>query len=486
MGRAQVTDLTDLVDRLAGHKLLGGVPRRELEWLAAHGELRSLAAGESMLATSSPVEEMFIVLTGHFSIYFERETGRRKMTEWFGGDVSGYLPFSRMKTVPTRSNVTTDEATEVVAVNRSHFPELIIQCPNVLAELVHVMLDRARLFTSTDWQDEKMMSLGRLAAGLAHELNNPASAVVRSAKLLGDALREAEEAATAFGEAALSVAEREGVAAIRDRSLIPATTGVFSALERSDRDDDIQNWLEAHGAETAPGGALAESGVTIDALDELATTVSGEKLDVALRLIASGYATRSLATDIERASRKIHELVSSVKRFTFMDQAGVLEPLSITQGVTDTVAVLASKARAKSVTVRLDLPANLPTVNAYGGELNQVWSNLLENAIDAVAQSGEVDVSATLDGEQVVVRFIDNGSGIPPDIKGRIFDPFFTTKPMGQGTGLGLDISRRIVQRHGGYIEVESVPGRTEFRICLPLTAKPSPAAASPALSSPR
>jgi len=196
---------------------------------------------------------------------------------------------------------------------------------------------------------------------------------------------------------------------------------------------------------------------------------------VGLRSVAAGYSTRTLASDIQRAATRIYDLVSAVKRFTYMDRATVTEPSSVAQGIIDTVAVLASKAKAKSVMVRLEIPDGLPLVRAFGGELNQVWSNLLENALDAAPPSGQVSVKAAQHGDDIIVRVIDDGPGIPPDIQGRIFDPFFTTKPMGQGTGLGLDISRRIVQRHDGQIEVDSQPGRTEFRVRLPVdNVKPS------------
>jgi signal transduction histidine kinase len=175
-----------------------------------------------------------------------------------------------------------------------------------------------------------------------------------------------------------------------------------------------------------------------------------------------------LATDVERATTRIYELVSAVKRFTYMDRPTVAEPSSIAQALADTVAVLGAKAKSKSVTVTLDVPADLPLVRVFGGELNQVWSNLIENALDAVAEGGKVAVNARAEKENVVVRVIDDGCGIVGDDKHRIFDPFFTTKPVGQGTGLGLDIARRIVRRHDGQIEFDSEPGHTEFRVILP------------------
>jgi signal transduction histidine kinase len=365
-----------------------------------------------------------------------------------------------------------EEDADVVALHCDLFPEMIVKCPTMTATLVHILLDRVRHFTSTDWQDEKMVSLGRLAAGLAHELNNPASAVARSSKLLEESLAEAEEASYALGSATLNEKERGLIEALRDGSLVRATTGVFSAIERADREDEILTWLEDHGADTTPCTALSESGISVDALDRLAENVRPETLDRALRWIATGYTTRSLAVDIERAASRVYELVSSVKRFTFMDRAMVSEPQNIAQGVMDTVAVLASKAKAKSVMVKLEIPEPFPLVPAFGGELNQVWSNLIENALDAVPESGSVVIRASCEGKYVVVRVIDDGPGISQEYKSKVFDPFFTTKPMGQGTGLGLDISRRIVRRHGGQIEFDSVPGKTEFRVTLPQSTR--------------
>jgi signal transduction histidine kinase len=338
----------------------------------------------------------------------------------------------------------------------------------VTAVLVHAMLDRARSFTSTDWQDEKMTSLGRLAAGLAHELNNPASAAARSAQLLTSALTEAQEASHALGAAHLTDAQLEMIHALRTRCLVSASRSVPSAIERSDREEEITTWLEDHGAGIGPAEALVEVGVTTETLDDLAEALPGDSLDAALRWIGAEFTARSLATNIERATTRIHELVSAVKRFTYMDRATVAEPTNIAQSLADTVTVLAAKAREKSVAIALDIPSDLPLVPAFAGELNQVWANLLENALDAVDTSGRIVVSARHDSSRVIVSVIDNGRGIPPDVKPHIFDPFFTTKPVGQGTGLGLDIAQRVVRRHKGQIDVDSKPGHTEFRVTLP------------------
>jgi signal transduction histidine kinase len=462
-------DVAALIDRLAAHRTLAGVPRSELEWLAAHGEFISFKAGDIVEHKGQPVTRMIIQFTGKVSLLIERSTGRGTLMGSVGGDVASLLPFSRLGAAP--ADVIVIEDAEILSIDRDQFAEMIRECPRTVEALVHVMVDRSRLLQTATMHDDKMASLGRLAAGLAHELNNPASAASRSAKLLSQALTEAHEASHALGAAHLTEAQRASIEEIGARSLIPTTSGIFSPIERSDREDEITDWLEAHQTSLTPASAsaLAESGLTTETLDELADAFAGDALTAALRWIAAEYAARSLAADVERATTRIYDLVSSVKRFTYMDRSAPAEPTNIAQGLADTVSMLATKARAKSVSVSVDVERDLPLVLGHPGELNQVWANLLENALDAVSESGHVSLSAARDGETVVVRVIDDGPGIPSDVSPRIFDPFFTTKPIGQGTGLGLDISRRIVVAHDGQIAVESQPGRTEFRVVLPI-----------------
>jgi signal transduction histidine kinase len=450
------------------------VPRLELEQLAASGALRRFEAGDFLGRKDEPLDEMFILLSGRTSVTVDRGTGRLHTLDSTAGDATGRLPFSRMTTAPVDARAV--EATEVFVVHRDRFPELIRDCPTVIEVLVHAMLDRASLFASTSWQDEKMMSLGRLGAGLAHELNNPASATVRGASLLNDAIRDVSAAAEALGAAQLTPEQRDRLAMICGESLIPATTGVFSAIERSDREDELAAWLEARGVAANAAVHLVESGLTTDGLERIADVVGDEQLDVAVRWIAAEFTARSLARDIRRASTRIYDLVGAVKRFTHTDRAAGKAPTDIAQGLADTVAILAGRAREKSVAVRISVPPDLPQVSAIGDELNQVWSNLTENAIDAVREGGSVEISAEREGASIAVRVIDNGPGIPPEIQSRIFDVFFTTKPIGQGTGLGLDLARRIVLAHQGSIAVDTRAGRTEFRVLIPAS---SPATAS-------
>jgi signal transduction histidine kinase len=463
---------SDIVERLATHRTLSAVPRAELEWLAAHGVMRHYDAGQRLAETGAPPTELIVLFTGRIGVHLQSGTGHRHLVEFVAGDVSGVLPYSRITT--SMADVFAGEATDALVLHRDCFHDLVRECPEATAIMVHTMVDRARTFASANWQDEKMASLGRLAAGLAHELNNPASATVRSAKLLSEALAALEQASIALGALGLTEPQLAAITAWRDAALVPATTGVFSTMERVDREDALSEWLGAHGADLDSAPALLDGGLTESHLDELAQAVPPTALNAALAWIAAARTARSLSGDIERAGGRIYDLVASVKRFSHMDRGTATEQTNIAQSLADTVSVLSGKAKQREVAVRLDVADDLPLVPAYAAELNQVWSNLIDNALDAVSRGGQVRVQAAQEGANVVVRVIDNGPGIPADVRSRIFDPFFTTKGVGEGSGLGLDIARRVVRLHNGEITVDSREGHTEFSVAIPIEVQPN------------
>lgn len=460
----------ELVDLLASHRTIGQAPREELGWIAAHGTLRNFQTGEVVSRRTEVVDGLHIVLSGHLSIHVDRGTGRRKVMEWRAGDVTGLLPYSRLLTPP--GDTSAEEPTEVVTISRDDLPALIQNCYEVTAILVHVMTDRARRFTSSDLRDEKMISLGKLASGLAHELNNPASAAMRDAKSLSGALTTAEEAARALGAAGLTGAQLAELDAVRNICMNKAHQRLMSGLALADREETIADWLKAHGVNAGPADELARTPVTFKDLDRLSRVLPGSTLEAALHWIAGGCAAQSLVVDIERATTRIHDLVAAVKGFTHMDRAPAQEPVDIPQGLADTVAILDGKARARSVVITLNAAPHLPSIYGISAEINQIWMNLIDNAIDAAPDGGHVTVTATHEAADLTVRVVDDGPGIPPDVKESIFEPFFTTKSVGKGTGLGLDIVRRVIEWHNGEIEVVSEPGRTEFCVRFPVTGK--------------
>jgi len=460
-------DQATLLARLESHRTLSGAPKDQLAWLAQVGHEEILEPGVVLTPSTGPVRGLYIVLDGHLSIRVDRGSGPRIVMEWHAGDVTGMLPYSRIKGPP--GDVVAEERTTVFVVLTADLPRMIRECHELTAVFVHVMVDRARVFKTSELIDEKMSSLGRLAAGLAHELNNPASAVERSAKMLVAQLDVHDAATRRFCGLNLSDDQCLSVDAFRH----PAAAGL-GPLELSDRQDAIDSWLAAHKVRGVDVEPLAAAGIVVEDLDGLARMVPVEKIGIVLSHLSSAQSVRQLAGEIEMAAGRIHSLVAAVKGFTFVNQQATLQPIEIGRGLADTVTVLRAKARAKSVEVTVRVPPGLPAVDGYGGELNQVWANLLDNAIDA-ASGGHVRLEAEATAGKVNVRVIDDGPGIPEAIVHRIFDPFFTTKDVGQGTGLGLDISRRIVQRHRGTIDLHTGKGGTEFLVTLPAsTCRPS------------
>jgi signal transduction histidine kinase len=456
----------DLMARLAQHRALGQAPVEEHAWLIAHGELRKYAAGDVVTRKGDQAITMMVLLAGHVVIRMDGGAGAHKIFEWKAGDVGGTVPYSRRASPP--NDAVAEEDSEFLHIAREHFPEMIRACPSVTTTLVHIMLDRARTFTSSGLRDEKLISLGKLASGIAHELNNPSSAVLRSAKMLVESLRASEEAARRVNAAHLSDEQLAAIDAVRDQCVDIRQTGTFSVMARADREDAIAEWMQSHGIDDACAEPLSETTVTIDALTGLAATIPAAVLPAVLKWIAAGCTVRTLAGEIETAATRVHDLVAAVKGFSYMDHAPVAEPVDIRRGITDTLTLLDSKVRAKAVEVSLQLPHDLPCAHGVGAELNQVWMNLIDNALDAAPEGGHVIVSAVRELDRVVVRVIDDGPGVPAEIQQKIFEPFFTTKGVGKGTGLGLDIVRRLLQQHEGEVALESVPGRTEFQVRLP------------------
>ena len=455
----------DLINRLAALPNFGRIPRQELEWLAAHGQLEMHEAGTVIAPEGKRIDKLWIILTGRVAVKVDRGVGPRLVIEWHSGDVSGMLPYSRMTGPPGNNYL--ESRSELLAIQVKHFPEMIHLCPVFTAYTVHTMLDRARSFNASDLQDEKMISLGKLAAGLAHEINNPAAAIVRGAKQLQGYLADIDAASRALGAATITDDMFSSIEQLRSACLITPADTLLSPIQQADREDEIANWLVSHKIDIKNAELLAYTPITIDMLEKLTAKLSGKNLAFSLNWIAAYCATSSLAVDIEQAASRISELVAAIKRFTYMDNLAGSDSVEVEAGLRDTVKVLAAKSKSKGANITLDIQANLPRVRAAGSELNQVWMNLIDNALDAISDSGNIHISVHKEIDRLVVTITDDGHGIPAKVLPRIFDPFFTTKPPGHGTGLGLDITRRLLRLYHGDITVQSRPGQTEFRVSL-------------------
>jgi signal transduction histidine kinase len=456
-----------LFERLSAHRTVGSVPQNEIRWIAEHGKSHRLEAGNVLTSMNGQVAGMHVVLSGHLTIHVDRGAGRRKIMEWRDGDVTGLMPYSRLVAPP--GDVIAEEPTDVLTIDRVELPEMIRECPELTTKLVHVMLDRARLFTSSYLHDEKLVSLGKLAAGLAHEFNNPASAITRSASILLESLTATDAAGLKLAAAGFRRDQITAIETVRAACVVTGINEHMSPLQMEEREDAVARWLKKHNVRAELAEPLCTTSVTIDLLNQLTTAIEPSALDAALEWIAGSCATRGLAWEIHEAGTRISDLVGAIKGFTEMDRATVPEPVHLQTGLASTLVVLRAKAKGKSIHVSVKIDSQLPPVRGFGGELNQVWANLIDNAIDAANEGGNVEVSASCRDNSVIVRVVDDGPGIPQNVRDRIFDPFFTTKPVGAGMGLGLDIVRRLVFRHNGQIEVDSKPGRTEFCVTLPV-----------------
>jgi signal transduction histidine kinase len=342
--------------------------------------------------------------------------------------------------------------------------------PQLGQRLVALMSDRIRETTRLETQRDKLMALGKLSAGLAHELNNPAAAAQRATASLRETLETVRDASIRLNRHALSPEQREIITRFEREAGQYTVTIPADPLAQADREERVTAWLEARHVPDAwkISPAIADAGVDIPRLESLAAHVGDVVLSDALIRIASILTISRLIREIEVSSKRISELVRAIKEYSYMDQPAMQE-IDLHQGLENTLTILHHRLKG-GINVLREYAEGLPRICAFGGELNQIWTNLISNAIEAMQGKGELRVRTTRDLDRVLVEIGDNGPGISPEVLPHIFDPFFTTKGVGEGTGLGLDTVCRIIRNHHGEIRVSSHPGDTRFQVYLPVT----------------
>jgi signal transduction histidine kinase len=466
------TSPSDKVEALRRVHIFADLPDEQLQWFADNAEDHRFAADDVVFRKGDKPDVMVVYLEGEVHAYWDESDHDIVYIGRAGeqaSEVSGMLPFSRMKEFTVTGRAVTD--VRLLRFPVRLFPEMMQRMPVLVERLVGIMSDRVREATTLDQQQDKLMALGKLSAGLAHELNNPAAGATRAANDLIETLKELRAAdmrlcshdLTATQQASIDDFERKAI----DHT---ATAKQLNSLDQSDREDEVSEWLEAHDIADPwkLSGNLVEAGMDSDALEQLLGEIPSTATADVLARVNCQLAAAKLAAEIKTATARISELVGAVKEYSYMDQASVQE-VDIHKGLDNTLLILKYKLKKKDISVTRDYAESLPLIKAYGSELNQVWTNLIVKAVDAMSQGGTLKVRTKREPTDIMVEIRDNGAGIPASARTRIFEPFFTTKPVGEGTGLGLDTVARIVRKHRGNVRFESKPGDTCFQVRLPI-----------------
>ena len=456
------------IDDLKVVKEFQKIPDDQLQWLISQGETVEIEEGALLFHAGEPVVISYLVLDGKMRIVSEQSGNKKELRILDPGQATGYLPYSRATVTPAFCEAI--KKSWVFKCTKEKLKEGFGTHYELIEAMVHMMLSRVREFTAIQQQNEKKFALGKLSEGLAHELNNPAAAISRAASSLQDQVAQLPHLFQSM--AGLQIAP-EKVRKISNLIIEKLNTepAPLTMMQKASLEDEITDWLTDNDLkETDPEG-LVERGFTTGELDVFKDCSTPEHLPVLLEWVSNYLVTNKMAEDIRTSSERISDLVGAVKNFTFMDKDATRQPVDIHAGIRNTLTMLNYKLRKGNITVVEHYDDSLPDINAFPGQLNQVWTNIIDNAIDAMEINGKgsLEITTSHDPRFVKITVKDDGPGIPEAIKQNIFAPFFTTKEMGKGSGLGLDVVSRIMLQHNGEVKVKSEPGATEFEICLPL-----------------
>ena len=459
------------VSTLKSFEALKNVPDEQLQWLIDNSKSRVLQDGEQLTVQGQPLAGPHFIISGRLVIYIMQNGSRRELTSPSAGEITGYLPYSRGVTATANSQAAGQ--LQILSFPTERIREMIKDQFELTQALVHVMSNRVREFTAFQQQNEKMMALGKLSAGLAHELNNPASAIVRDSASLLAHLQMQPETFKKVISIQMTAGQVDAVNTELFRLLAINERTELTLKEKTNREEEITDWLDEHNVENSYDMAenFVEFGFRVANLEAFCSHIPAAYCSPVFNWINNLLTTERMVQDIQESSRRIADLVSSVKTFTHMDRGFDKQRTDIRIGIKNTIMLLKHRIKKGNIELVKEFDENLPEINAMVGELNQVWTNLIDNALDAMEPNGKgkLTIRSHRDRHFAQVTIADDGPGIPDEIKTRIFDPFFTTKEIGKGSGMGLDVVARIVRQHHGSIKVNSQPGKTEFLVCFPI-----------------
>jgi len=465
--------------------LFEGLTDAELKQLMAMAESVSLRAGDVLIKQGEPGDSAYVLINGEFEVQKQSGQSLIKIDVRNPGDVVGEMAL--LSRAPRSASVIAKTDGETLRIPQEAFEKLLQSSTTAAMAVLHWVMARLTQNESLLHQQEKMAALGTMSAGLAHELNNPAAAAQRSASQLKEtqsrwlsltyqieraAFQENKRSTPQSGSADQTEWLNDFMREASNRFESPLK---LDALEKIDLVDQLQSWLESSGIDSAweLAPAMVNFGWTPESLEKLKGSLSPSLFSLAIQWLGSGCSMIGLLAEVLQTTDRISQIVRAIKSYTYLDQAPLLE-VDIHEGLENTLVIMQHKLK-KGVTVKREYAPDLPRIEAYASELNQVWTNIIDNAVDAMQGKGEIKIKTYGEDQRVIVEITDNGPGIPEEIQSRIFEPFFTTKAPGQGTGLGLHISHDIVaNRHHGQLLVESKPGETKFKAVLPISISKS------------
>jgi signal transduction histidine kinase len=467
----QVRRIADIVAALSTIEVLKGLTAEEFTWLAAHGTDRFGKDGDLIFSQGTPPDHLMFILSGDVFVH-RHSSSPVSILMGQTGRITGKTPFSRIKAWNADGRASGN--TWILELHDSHFPALLTAIPSMTERVVRLLLDRNREYTRAEEQIGKLAALNKLAANLAHELNNPASAAKSAAShLLSAAESQTERARYRIGMA-LGTEERldaylDWLSRLRSAvSRSRQTQSTTASVDAASLEDLLMNWLEEKGFSEAWKLApiLAGNNIQISSLQELEDLMPAHALCIALSDATATLEREASALSVSDAADRIFRLVTAVKDYAYMDRQPV-QDVNVAESL-DTVLQL-FQPRLAGIVVKRSYSPDVPALKAFGSELNQAWAALIENSLDAMSDSGTLTLSTKLQGKTILVEIADTGQGIPPEYATRVFEPFFTTKPFGKGLGLGLDTVQRVIQKHFGAVAFDSKPKKTTFHVRLPL-----------------